>query len=254
MVRTLVRHLRSDSFEPGASPEFLYRDLGIAGVTDGAFSARVIRAAPGAAPTGEWHTHDHDFSLTYVLLGWLEVEFEDIGLQRVGPGDVIYSWNGPRHRELGCGDGLEILSLTSAKPLGDVAGPRAVVQRAGDAPYEAGLRDYFVYRDFGVRQATGGAIAAHAVKVEPGRHPHGQWHTHDLGFQFVYVADGWVEFEYEDIGLVRLEKGSMVFQPPMIRHAEVAHSDDVLILETVAPGHFETLTVDAPAREPATAK
>ncbi len=254
MARTLVHHLRDDRFEAGTTPEFLYRDLGIAQVTGGVFAARVIRAAHDTESAGEWHSHDHAFSFTYVLKGWLEVEFEDIGLQRLGPGDVVSSWNGPRHRELACGEGLEILSLTSSKPLGDDARPRASVQRAKDAPFEAGLRDYFVYRDFGVKAATGGALAAHAIKVEPGRHPHGQWHTHDLGFQFVYVADGWVEFQYEDIGRVRLETGSSVYQPPLIRHAEVAHSDDVMILEFVAPGDFETRVVEAPARELADAK
>ena len=248
MQRTFVRHLRDDRFEPGSSPEFLYRDLGIADATGGAFCARVIRATPAANHAGDWHTHDHAFSLTYVLEGWLEVEFEDIGLQRVGPGDVICSWNGPRHRELGCGDGLTILSVTSARPMGGVTAPRVVIQRAPEAAYEPGLRDYFVYRDFGVKQATAGTIGAHMVKVIPGTHPHGQWHTHDLGFQFVCVVDGWVEFEYEDIGRVRLEKGSIVYQPPLIRHAEVAHSDDVTILEVVSPAEFETRTVEAPAR------
>ena len=32
------------------------------------------------------------------------------------------------------------------------------------------------------------------------------------------VLKGWVEFEYEDIGFVRLEAGSSVYQPPMIKH------------------------------------
>jgi hypothetical protein len=44
-----------------------------------------------------------------------------------------------------------------------------------------------------------------------------------------------VEREYEDIGAVRLEKDSTVYQPPMIRHAEVAHSDDVVIVEVLTP-------------------
>ncbi len=246
MPRTYVRHANDSEFQPGQAPGFLYRDLGIAGVTGGEFTARVIRVDPEAPRDEAWHRHDHAFSLTYVLQGWLDVEFEDIGLQHVGPGSVIYSFNGPRHRELGCGDGLEILSLTTANPMGGDGRPRAVVQHARDADYEAGLRDYFLYRDFGVKEATGGALVAHGVKVLPGKHPHGQWHTHDLGFQFVYVPAGWVEFVYEDIGKVRLEKDSMVYQPPMIRHAEVAHSDDVVILEVVAPGEFETKVVDAP--------
>jgi uncharacterized RmlC-like cupin family protein len=132
-----------------------------------------------------------------------------------------------------------------------VTGPHVIVQHARDAKFEEGLRDYFVYRGFGANEASGGAIGAHLVKVVPGTHPHGQWHLHELDFQFVYVPTGWVEFEYEDIGKVRLEPGSMVYQPPRIRHAEVAHSDDVQIVEIVAPGEFATRTVEAPVLQAA---
>jgi quercetin dioxygenase-like cupin family protein len=254
MQRTYVRHARDDKFEPGELPEFLYRDLGIAGLTGGDFKARVIRALPNVPEKDEWHRHDNAFSLSYVVKGWLEVEFEDIGVQRVEPGSVIYSWNGPMHRELSCGGELEILSLTSSRPMGGDATPRTVVQHARDAGFEAGLREYFLYRDFGVEKASQGAIGAQMVKVVPGAHPHGKWHTHELGFQFVYVLDGWVEFIYEDIGKVRLEKGSMVYQPPMIRHAEVQHSDDVVILEITSPGAFKTREVDTPMQDMAMAK
>lgn len=245
MPRTYVRHLRDDRFEPGRVPGLLYRDLGIAEITGDAYCARVIRA-DGPAQDTDWHRHEDVFSIAYVLNGWLEVEYEGIGVQRLEAGSVTRSWHGPRHRELGCGDGFEALILTTPG-IPDDGPPRVAVQHARDAAFEAGLRDYFVYRDFGVKDETGGATAAHMVKVIPGQHPHGQWHTHDLGFQFVYVADGWVEFVYEDIGRVRLEQGSMVYQPPMIRHAEVAHSDDVQIIEVVAPGDFETRKVEAPA-------
>ena len=67
---------------------------------------------------------------------------------------------------------------------------------------------------------------------------------HDTQFQFVYILKGWVEFEYEGQGTVRLEQGSCVYQPPMIRHREVGHSDDVEILEIVMPADFKTEEVD----------
>jgi mannose-6-phosphate isomerase-like protein (cupin superfamily) len=54
------------------------------------------------------------------------------------------------------------------------------------------------------------------------------------------VLKGWIEFEYEGQGLVRLEAGSCVYQPPSIRHRETKHSDDVEMLEIVMPGIFET--------------
>ena len=252
MQRTYVRHERNDTFAPGRVPGLLYRDLGMAEITGGKFAARVIRA-DGPAQDTDWHRHEDVFSITYVLKGWLEVEYEDIGRQHLEAGSVTRSWHGPRHRELACGDGFEALIL-STPGIPDSGARRVAVQHERDAAFEAGLRDYFIYRDFGVRQETDGALGAHMVRVMPDKQPHGQWHTHALGFQFVYVPQGWVEFEYEDIGRVRLEAGSMVYQPPMIRHAEIAHSDDVEIFEAVAPAEFETRKVEAPAPALATAK
>ncbi len=214
----------------------------------------MIRAAPGAPHVTDWHAHDEAYSLTYLLKGYLEVEFEQIGRQQFRAGDVIHAWNGPRHREIGCGDGMEALVIRTGRTLGPAQEPRVTIQRARDAEYEHGLRDYFIYRDFGLKDESAGAAVAHAIKVLPGKHPHGQWHTHDLAFQFVYVAAGWVEFDYEDIGPVRLQVGSAVYQPPMIRHAEVAHSDDVQIIEFVAAGEFATALTEAPARAMAAAK
>ena len=69
-------------------------------------------------------------------------------------------------------------------------------------------------------------------------------HLHDTTFQLVYVLKGWIEFEYEGAGRVRLEAGSCVHQPPRIRHREIAHSDDVEMLEIVMPGDFATEEVD----------
>lgn len=56
----------------------------------------------------------------------------------------------------------------------------------------------------------------------------------------MYVLKSWIEFEYEGQGLVRLEAGSCVYQPPSIRHREVGHSDDVEMLEIVMPAKFVT--------------
>lgn len=114
-----------------------------------------------------------------------------------------------------------------------------------DAEFTRGLRSFFEYRDLGINDATKGAVAAHVIRAVPGTHAEGVPHKHDTTFQMVYVLNGWVEFEYEKPGAaepvkVRLEKGSSVYQPPRIRHREVAHSDDVEMLEIVLPGNFGT--------------
>ena len=121
-----------------------------------------------------------------------------------------------------------------------------LVTHAADASFERGLRAFFEYRHLGIPAATDGKFGAHVIRAVPATHPEPQWHLHELDFQFVYILKGWVEFEYEDTGFVRLEAGSTVLQPPRIKHREVRHSDDVEILEITAPAEFETKMVEAP--------
>ena len=42
---------------------------------------------------------------------------------------------------------------------------------------------------------------------------------------------------------------SCVVQPPGIRHAELAHSDDLEMLEVTSPAQFETRVVAGPGGE-----
>ena len=121
-----------------------------------------------------------------------------------------------------------------------------VVSHAADATFTAGLRAFFAYRDLGIRHVTGGKVGAHVIRAVPGAGAHPVWHTHDLTFQMVYVLKGWVRFEYEGAGEVLLTAGSMVHQPPGIRHRELAHSDDLELLEITLPAEFRTDETDAP--------
>jgi quercetin dioxygenase-like cupin family protein len=118
------------------------------------------------------------------------------------------------------------------------------VSHAGDAVFERGLRAFFEYRDLGIRDATGGAVVAHVIRAVPGAEFVGKPHLHRTGFQMVYVLKGWIEFEYEGQGVVRLVAGSCVYQPPGIRHREIGHSDDVEMLEIVMPADFATEEVE----------
>jgi mannose-6-phosphate isomerase-like protein (cupin superfamily) len=120
-----------------------------------------------------------------------------------------------------------------------------VVSHLRDAAFERGLRSFFEYRDLGVRAATDGLAVAHVIRAVPGATFEGRPHLHQTTFQLVYVLKGWIEFEYEGHGRVRLEAGSCVHQPPGIRHREVGHSDDVEMLEVVLPGDFATREVSS---------
>lgn len=126
------------------------------------------------------------------------------------------------------------------------ARPRTTVSHAEGAAFDAGLRAFFAYRDLGVRGETGGAYGAHVIRAVPGEGAKPQWHTHELDFQLVLVMRGWVTFEYEDIGAVTLRQGDTVLQPPMVRHREVAHSDDLELLEVTSPAEFVTRVAEAP--------
>jgi quercetin dioxygenase-like cupin family protein len=119
------------------------------------------------------------------------------------------------------------------------------VSHARDAAFVSGLRSFFEYRDLGIKDATEGRVGAHVIRAVPGAPFNGTPHRHGVAFQLVYVLKGWVEFEYEDQGVMRLEPGSCVHQPPGIRHREVGHSEDLALLEIVMPADYATQEVDA---------
>jgi len=119
------------------------------------------------------------------------------------------------------------------------------VSHADEATFTRGLRSFFEYRDLGIREATDGRAVAHVIRAAAGKAFSSQPHLHETAFQLVYVLKGWIEFDYEGRGRVRLEAGSCVYQPPGIRHREVGHSEDVEMLEVVFPADFATREVDA---------
>ncbi len=125
--------------------------------------------------------------------------------------------------------------------------PGFSVRHAGDDTFESdGLRAFFEYRDLGIKAATGGRFGAHAIRAKPGTGVKPEWHNHQLEFQMVYVTRGWISFEYEGVGEVTLKAGSCAHQPPGIRHRELAHSDDLELIEITLPADFGTAGVAAP--------
>ncbi len=119
---------------------------------------------------------------------------------------------------------------------------------AADAVWTEGLREVFEYRDLGVKSGTNGDYIAHIVKANGKKMKDEvqQWHYHECTFQFVYVLNGWATFEYEGQGEKTIRKGDCINQVPMIRHREIACSEDFEVLELVAPADFKTHVVDGP--------
>jgi mannose-6-phosphate isomerase-like protein (cupin superfamily) len=126
-----------------------------------------------------------------------------------------------------------------------------VSHSAGARFARRGLRNYFEYRDLGIKRATRGSVVAHVIRARPGKAPHGDWHLHDCKVQFVYVLKGWVLFEYEGVGRVKMKAGSCFYQPPRIRHRELGHSRDLEMIEVVSPASFRTYSAAKSSAKPA---
>ena len=65
--------------------------------------------------------------------------------------------------------------------------------KPGDTDYKGGgLRDFFLYRDLGIADATGGQVICHLVKANPDRPPEEGtgWHRHECDFQIVIMMTG----------------------------------------------------------------
>ena len=120
---------------------------------------------------------------------------------------------------------------------------------AEDAQWTPGLREIFEYRDLGISDATNGDVVAHVIRHNGKKSADAvqQWHIHECDFQLVYVLNGWATFEYEGQGQRTIRKGDCVLQVPMIKHREIACSEDFEVLEIVTPADFATKIVDAPA-------
>lgn len=126
------------------------------------------------------------------------------------------------------------------KKSGTKRGRMSVSHAAASKFAKRGLRGYFEYRDLGIKRATRGRLITHVIRARPGKAPHGDWHYHDCNMQFVYVVKGWVRMEYEGLGKVLMKAGSCFYQPPRIRHRELAHSKNVEMIEVVSPANFKT--------------
>ena len=92
---------------------FEYRDLGIAGATQGKFGAHVIRAVPGMESPGAWHSHNLDFQMVYVTKGWVVFDYEGQGEQVLRAGSCVLQPPGIRHREVRHSDDMELIEITS---------------------------------------------------------------------------------------------------------------------------------------------
>jgi len=115
-----------------------------------------------------------------------------------------------------------------------------VISRPETSFFEEGMRQYMTYRDLGIAKATDGKVLAHVVKAREAVEQNLGEHFHTLDFQMIYGLKGWARFWYEGVGEVMVTPGTCVYQPPGIRHCELAHSEDFEVLEITMPADFGT--------------
>jgi len=117
--------------------------------------------------------------------------------------------------------------------------------KPGDTAFKGGgLRDFFLYRDLGIADATGGQVICHLVKANPECPPEEGtgWHRHECEFQIVIMVKGWARFMYEDKSTL-VQAGDVVHQRPNIVHYLYDYSPDMEYLEIVSPADFKTVDV-----------
>ncbi|MDB5534795.1 MAG: cupin, partial [Hyphomicrobiales bacterium] len=124
--------------------------------------------------------------------------------------------------------------------------------KPGDTEFKgSGLRDFFLYRDLGIADATNGKVIAHLVKANLPPEKGTGWHQHVADFQIVLMTKGWAKFMYED-KITLVEAGDCVHQRPGIVHYLYDYSPDMEYLEIVGPANFETVDIEkGPAEVPA---
>jgi quercetin dioxygenase-like cupin family protein len=132
----------------------------------------------------------------------------------------------------------------------DKAATKFTHVKPGDTEWRGeGLRDFFVYKDLGIKDATHGKVIAHLVKANLPPEKGTGWHIHVADFQIVYMTKGWAKFIY-DGEQVLVEAGDCVHQRPGIVHYLYDYSPDMEYLEIVSPADFGTEDVAGPGFDP----
>jgi len=122
--------------------------------------------------------------------------------------------------------------------------------KASEAEFKSGgLRDFFVYRDLGIADATNGKVVAHITKANMPPEQGTGWHIHVADFQIVYMLKGWAKFMYEDKETL-VQAGDCIHQRPGIVHYLFDYSEDMEYLEIVGPADFGSVDAEAPCAVP----
>lgn len=92
-----------------------------------------------------------------------------------------------------------------------------------------------------VKEQTGGRFDVNVIKANPDvAWAASPWHMHHHDISLTYILEGWADFEFEGIGVVRFSKGMIMNQPAFNRHREGATSPDFQAVVFSSPAKFAT--------------
>ena len=101
---------------------FQYRDLGIAGATNGKVVAHLVRAAKPPVDGTGWHYHVCDFQIVVMLKGWAKFMYEDKETL-VKAGDVVHQRPGMVHYLFDYSPDMEYMEIVGPADFGSVDAP-----------------------------------------------------------------------------------------------------------------------------------
>jgi mannose-6-phosphate isomerase-like protein (cupin superfamily) len=137
-------------------------------------------------------------------------------------------------------------AVAADKPVTTDASDGVVVSRKDQATYVTGRRDWMKYRELGVTEASAGRIRAQVTSASQCLSEPTGWHIHLCEGQFVYMLSGWLDLEFADGRIERVETGDSVYIPGNTPHNEIATSDTFELMEISVPADMGTEPCDLP--------
>jgi mannose-6-phosphate isomerase-like protein (cupin superfamily) len=116
-----------------------------------------------------------------------------------------------------------------------------------DMKFNPGRRSWIKYRDLGVSAGSHGAMSGTIMHIDDAStsKPTG-WHYHTASMQFNYIVEGWVKFEFPDLGVITVKAGESIMIPGGTVHQELCSSEPLRLLEIFVPAAFDTVAVTDP--------
>lgn len=256
--RTLTRAAEDAVWTHGRAG-LRYRDL-LPQRHGGAFIASHIRILEGGPVNDYTHYHKVRFQVIFCRKGWVKVAYEGrTELLLIEAGDCFLQPPEMRHRVVESSAGAEVIEiaapaehitiadhemvLPSLQPLPDdhdFHGQRFVHHLAAQTPWRPWRIEGFEQRDTGIGAATDGLAGVREVRRAGGTLPrHAFWH--DTEFHFCFVLQGTLTLEVDGQALSLGPDDSLTL-PGGERHALLAASDDLHLLDITLPADFEVLS------------